>query len=63
MKEERIQCINIAYEMTREAYTNWKDYAYSCVLGRALSMGTTSMIGLAGDLLADAKSLWTYIKW
>lgn len=58
-----MQCINSAYEMTKEVYTNWKDYAYSYVLGRTLSMGTTNMIGLAEDLLTDTKSPWTYIKW
>ena len=42
---------------------DWKDYAYSYVLGRTLSMGTTNMIGLAEDLLTDTKSPWTYIKW
>ena len=63
VKEECMQCINAAYEMTKEVYTNWKDYAYSYVLGRTLSMGTTNMIGLAEDLLTDTKSPWTYIKW
>lgn len=63
VKEKCMQCINAAYEMTKEVYTNWKDYAYSYVLGRTLSMGTTNMIGLAEDLLTDTKSPWTYIKW
>jgi hypothetical protein len=42
-----MQCIDSAYEMTKDVYSNWKDYAYSYVLGRTLSMGTTNMIGLA----------------
>jgi hypothetical protein len=62
-KEECMQCIDTAYEMTKEVYSNWKDYAYSYVLGRTLSMGTTNMIGLADDLLTDPKSPWTYINW
>lgn len=62
-KDECMQCINTAYEITKDFYKNWKDYAYSYVLGRTLSMGTTNMIGLAEDLLTDPKSPWTYIKW
>lgn len=62
-EDECRQCVDGAYEMTKEAYANWKDYAHSYVLGRTLSMGTTNMIGLAEDLLENPKSPWTYIKW
>ena len=49
--------------MTKDAYSGWRDYAHSYVLGRTLSMGSTNMIGLANDLLTNPKSPWNYIKW
>ena len=62
-ESECMECINAAYEMTKNVYTSWHDYAHSYVLGRTLSMGTTNMIGLAEELLTDSKSPWSYIKW
>lgn len=62
-ESECMECINAAYEMTKDAYSGWRDYAHSYVLGRTLSMGSTNMIGLANDLLTNPKSPWNYIKW
>lgn len=57
------QCVDVAYEMTKDAYTGWKDYVYSYVLGRTLSMGSANMSGLAKELLEKPESPWSYVKW
>lgn len=62
-REECMECIDAAYEMTKEAYSGWADYAHSYVLGRTLSMGTTNMTELMKQLLENPKSPWTYVKW
>lgn len=62
-REECMECIDAAYEMTKDAYSGWPDYARSYVLGRTLSMGTTNMVGLMKTLLENPKSPWTYVKW
>lgn len=62
-KEECMECVEHAYELTREAYADWTGFAHSYVIGRSLWNGSTNMWGLADDLLESKESPWTYVAW
>ena len=66
-EEEAWQYIDIAYKMTREAFSSWHDMAMSYVIGRSLWGGKSSynsvMKNTADKLLSNEESPWTRYAW
>ena len=62
-KDECMICLDAAFKMSHEAFSNWKDFAHSYALGFALYGDATCMAYMAEQLLNAKQSPWSYIKW
>ena len=66
-EEEAWQYIDIAYKMTRDAFSSWHDMAMSYVIGRSLWGGKSSynsvMKNTADKLLNSEESPWMRYAW
>lgn len=59
--------ISDAFGVAREKFSNWKDFAYSYVIGRSLWSGKDSanngIAYIAKYLLSEPESPWVKLKW
>ena len=66
-EEEAWQYIDIAYKMTRDAFSSWHDMAMSYIIGRSLWGGKSAynsvMKNTADKLLSSEESPWTRYAW
>lgn len=62
-EDECMICLDAAYKMSHEAFSNWKDFAHSYALGFALYGDATCIAYMAEQLLNAKQSPWSYIKW